>query len=114
MGGPQRRDTVGRFDTKLREQDLLKVFDYETTLEEPYLTVREIQIALERHFDIEVSDQTVRNHLNTMRETGDVSKRDFGSAVAYRAEVAPELADDVELNTYTRRGHDDLWDELDE
>jgi hypothetical protein len=90
------RDTGGRFSKKLTEQDLLKVFDYETNNEEPMLTASEIVTGLHEHFDIDVSGETVRRRLESMEEEGTVSSKRFGArAVGWTALVAPRLDPDV-------------------
>jgi hypothetical protein len=90
------RDTDGRFSRKLTEQDLLKVFDYETDAEEPMLTASEIVTALREHFDINVSDETVRRRLESMEAEGMVSSKRFGArAVGWAALVAPRIDPDV-------------------
>lgn len=91
----QGRDDEGRFNAKMRDQDVLKAFDYEATVEDPYLTAKEIAAALAEHFDIEVTDEAVRNQLESMRDEELVAKRRFGPGVAYRALVGPRLAEDV-------------------
>lgn len=99
----QGRDDHGRFETKMRDQDVLNAFDYDATDEDPYLTVKEVTAALAEHFDIEVSDEAVRTRLEALRDDEMVAKRRFGAGVAYRALVAPQLADDVEAMSNERR-----------
>jgi len=90
------RDTGGRYSRKLTEQDLLKVFDYETDAEEPMLTASEVVGSLREHFGIDVSDETVRRHLRSMEGDGTVSSKRFGArAVGWTALVAPRLDPDV-------------------
>ncbi|QLH83234.1 winged-helix domain-containing protein [Halosimplex pelagicum] len=90
------RDTGGRYSRKLTEQDLLKVFDYETDAEEPMLAASEIVDALYDRFDIDVSDETVRRRLRSMEDDGTVSSKRFGArAVGWTALVAPRLDPDV-------------------
>jgi hypothetical protein len=91
----QDRDDSGHFTEKVTEQDLLKAFDFETTVEDPYLTVSEVTDALAKHWEIDVTGEAVRARLEQMRETDQIAKRDFGSSVAYRALVAPKLSDEV-------------------
>lgn len=90
------RDEDGRFTEKVTDQDVLKVFDYEATDEDPYLTAREITDALAEHFHIDVTPQAVRIRLDAMCEAELVVKRQFGNSVAYRALVGPRLNPDVE------------------
>lgn len=87
----QDRDDQGRFGSKLTEQDVLKAFDFEATADDPYLTVTEIQNALAEHWNIDVSDETVRLRLEAMVEEEQVGRREFGPSVAYRALVGPRL-----------------------
>lgn len=91
----QNRDDRGQFSRKVRDQDILKAFDFEATVEDPFLTVSEIAEALATHFDIDVSDEAVRVRLQEMIDAGDLARREFGPSVAYRALVGPQLAADV-------------------
>jgi predicted ArsR family transcriptional regulator len=101
------RDDTGEYTGKLTEQDLLKAFDYETTAEEPMLKVSELVAALETHFDIEVSGQTVRRHLQQMEDDGQVASKQFGaSAVGWTALVGPRLAEDVRADAEDARLED--------
>lgn len=102
----QHRDDDGRFGSKMRDQDILKAFDYEAADDDPYLTVSEVQQALAQHFDIEVSAEAVRVRLEDMRETDLVAKREFGPSVAYRALVAPELSEEAAATSDERRETD--------
>jgi len=119
----QDRNDSGQFEGKMRDQDILKAFDFEATAEDPYLTVSEVADALATHWGIEVTDEAVRTRLEQMRDDDTVSKREFGPGVAYRALVGPALADDVEANLEETDGeleagettsHDDLWADADE
>lgn len=124
----QNRDDDGRFSEKIRDQDVLKAFDAETTDDDPYLTVGEVAEALAEHWDVEVTDEAVRARLERMRDDETVDRRQFGPGVAYRALVAPRLAADVTETVETTDGeladgeladgettsHDDLWERLDE
>jgi predicted transcriptional regulator len=87
----------------MRDQDVLKAFDYDATDEDPYLTVKEVTAALAEHFGIEVSDEAVRIRLEALRDDEMVAKRRFGAGVAYRALVGPQLAADVEAESNERR-----------
>jgi hypothetical protein len=95
MTTQDRDEDSGRYSEKMRDQDLLKAFDYEATVDDPHLTVREITDALAEHFDIDVTTEAVRARLERMCDGETVAKRDFGGAVAYRALVGPELSDEV-------------------
>jgi hypothetical protein len=119
----QDRDEDGRFGEKMRDQDVLKAFDFETTDDDPYLTVSEVADALAEHWDVEVTNEAVRTRLERMRDDETVEKRRFGPGVGYRAAVAPRLAEDVaeavaktddEPTTGETTSHDDLWERLDE
>lgn len=91
----QGRDDQGQFSEKLRDQDLLLAFDFASTEDDPYLTVKEVKATLSRHFDIDVTDEAVRVRLDKMVERDQVAKREFGPAVAYRALAAPALDEDA-------------------
>lgn len=97
------RDDRGQFSRKVRDQDLLKVFDFEATDDDPFLTVSEVADALETHFGIDVSDEAVRVRLQQMLDSGDVDRRQFGPGVAYRALVGPALAPDVAARSDERQ-----------
>lgn len=92
----QNRDDQGRFGSKIRDQDILKAFDFEATVDDPYLTVKEVRAALAEHWDIDVTDEAVRVRLERMIEDETIAKREFGPAVAYRALVGPRLHPDIE------------------
>ncbi|MFB6359812.1 MAG: helix-turn-helix domain-containing protein [Halobacteriales archaeon] len=91
----QDRDDQGRFTQKVLDQDILKAFDFEATAGDPFITVSEISEALSSRFDIEVSDEAVRERAEEMTEGGSLARREFGPSVAYRALVGPELAADI-------------------
>jgi len=97
------RDDRGQFSPKIRDQDILKAFDFEATDDDPFLTVSEVADALATHFGIEVSDEAVRIRLQAMLDAGDVDRREFGPSVAYRALVGPELAPDVAARSDERQ-----------
>lgn len=81
---------------ELTEQDVLKAFDYETTVEAPVLTVGEISDALAKHFDIEVSSETIRRRLREMESDELVATNESeDSTVEWSALVAPRLSDEV-------------------
>ncbi|WP_246989639.1 helix-turn-helix domain-containing protein [Halorientalis marina] len=92
----QDRDDNGQFEGKMRDQDILKAFDFEATAEDPYLTVSEVGDALATHWDIDVTDEAVRTRLEQMRDDDTIAKRRFGPGVAYRALVGPELSETTE------------------
>lgn len=119
----QDRNDSGQFDGKMRNQDILKAFDFEATADEPYLTVSEVSDALATHWDIDVTDEAVRVRLEKMCDDDTVARREFGPGVAYRALVGPELADEVEtaldetegeLESGETTSHDDVWADLDD
>ncbi|WP_420182866.1 helix-turn-helix domain-containing protein (plasmid) [Haloarcula sp. KBTZ06] len=112
-------DDDGTFGSKLTEQDVLKAFDYETGPKEPMLTTSEITDALAKHFDIEVSSETVRRRLGEMESDGKVVSKKFGArAKGWAALVAPELSDSVKADIEATEGelergetvsHDELF-----
>lgn len=96
----QGRDGSGRFGEKMRDQDLLKVFDY---ADDPMLTAKEVANGLSTHFGISVSTEAVRNRLRQMEAEGRVASKEFGArAVGWQALVAPAVTEDVE-NTLDER-----------
>lgn len=99
----QNRDEKGRFNAKMHDQDVLKAFDYETTAEDPYLTVKEVTAALAEHFDIDVTTEAVRVRLETLQADDMVAKRQFGAGVAYRALVGPRLSKAATATSDERR-----------
>jgi pterin-4a-carbinolamine dehydratase len=116
--GTSDRNNRRQNDGEIRDQDLLKAFDFETTAEDPYLTVSEVADALATHWDIEVTNEPVRIRLEQMRDGDTISKRDFGSGVAYRSLVGPKLADDIETSIQESKGeleagrtmsHEQVW-----
>jgi len=122
MATQNRRDD-GQFGEKMRDQDVLKAFDFETTADDPYLTVRQVTQALATHWDIEVTEEAVRSRLEQLCESDAVEKRTFGPGVAYRALLGPELADEVEARLSESEGelrreetvsHDDVWTDVDD
>jgi hypothetical protein len=92
----QDRDDNGQFEGTMRDQDILKAFDFEATTEDPYLTVSEVGDALATHWDTDVTDEAVRTRLEQMRDDDTIAKRRFGPGVAYRALVGPELSETTE------------------
>lgn len=113
------RNDSGKYTDKLTQQDVLKAFDYETTAETPMLTTKEINNALNDHFGIVVSSETVRRRLREMEADELVASKKFGaSAVGWTALVAPELSDSVKADIEATEGelehgetvsHDDLF-----
>ncbi|MDZ7701802.1 MAG: helix-turn-helix domain-containing protein [Halobacteriales archaeon] len=99
----QNRDERGQFRRKVRDQDLLKAFDFEATADDPFLTVSEIAGASVTHFDIDVSDEAVRVRLQEMTNSGDVARREFGRALPTGPLVGPELAADVAARSEQRQ-----------
>ena len=74
----QDRDEDGQFREKMRDQDVLKTFDFETTEDDPYLTVAEVATGLADRWNIDVTEEGVRARLERMRDDGSVEKRWFG------------------------------------
>jgi hypothetical protein len=118
----QDRNDSGHFEGKMRDQDILKAFDFEATADDPYPTVSAVSAALARHWDIDVTDEAVGVRLEPMRDDDAVEKREFGPGVAYRALVGPELSDDAEtaigeiegeLESGETTSHDDVWTDID-
>jgi hypothetical protein len=96
--GTSDRNNRQQNEGEMRDQDILKAFDFEATVEDPYLTVSEVADALATHWDIEVANEAVRIRLEQLRDGDTISKREFGSGVTYRALVGPELAEDIETS----------------
>ncbi|MGB9950827.1 helix-turn-helix domain-containing protein (plasmid) [Haloarcula marismortui] len=81
---------------EVTEQDVLKAFDYETTVDAPMLTVAEIADALAEHFDIEVGSEVIRCRLREMESDELVASEDSEDAtVEWTALVGPRLSDEV-------------------
>ncbi|RLM84099.1 helix-turn-helix domain-containing protein [Haloarcula sp. Atlit-7R] len=81
---------------ELTEQDVLKAFDYETTVDAPMLTVAEVADALAEHFEIEVSSEVIQCRLREMESDELVaSEGTENSTVEWTALVAPRLSDEV-------------------
>jgi hypothetical protein len=119
----QDRDDGGQFEGKMRDQDILKAFDFEATAEDPYLTVSEVGDALATHWDIDVTDEAVRTRLEQMRDDDTIAKRQFGPGVAYRALVGPELSETTEaaleetageLESGETTSHEDVWADVED
>lgn len=111
------RDDGGRFAEKVTDQAILKVFDYETTVDEPYLTAGGVRDSLDEHFDVDVTTEAVRVRLGAMVDEGDVAKRRFGGGVAYRALASPRLSEAVradleEIGTYEEQDETVSLDEM--
>lgn len=116
--GSSDRNNRRQNEGAIRDQDILKAFDFEATAEDPYLTVSKVADALATHWDIEVANEAVRIRLEQMRDSDTISKREFDSGVAYRALVGPELADDIatsiqesegELEAGRTMSHERVW-----
>jgi len=104
----QGRDDAGRDEQSVTKQDILKVFDYEN---DPVLTAPAVANGL-RRFGVQITPEGVRNRLNTMDETGLVSRKKVGSkAVAWWATVAPEI-DAAVADTIDSRKASNEWTEL--
>lgn len=117
--GSQNRGDNGQFEHKVRDQEILKAFDFE---DDAMLTASEVADALSKHFDIHLTTEAVRVRLNEMVENDLVERKDFGAkAVGYQAIVAPRLSEELqaeleETGTYKEQDEttsmDDLRDEL--
>lgn len=104
----QRRDTMGRFEETVTDQEILSVFDYE---DDPVLSASEVAEGL-RRFGKQITSEGVRHRLETMAEEGLVSRKTLGArAVGWWAEVAPEL-DAETAETVDARKDADEWSEL--
>jgi hypothetical protein len=113
------RGEGGRYTSKLTEQDVLKAFDYETSADEPMLTVTEIADAVREHFGVDVSGETVRRTLHEMEADGTVASKEFGArAVGWTALVGPRLSASAqetveetegELDAGETASHDQVW-----
>jgi hypothetical protein len=87
--GPGRPEVV-------TEQDVLKVFDFDISEDNPMLTAGEVADGLAEHFDVEASTEAVRQKLQQMEADDKVVGKKFGaSAVGWRALVGPRLAPEV-------------------
>jgi DNA-binding MarR family transcriptional regulator len=76
-----------RYDKKVTEQDVLKVFD---RADAPFLTAAELAD------ELPITRSAVNYRLNKMREKGLVEKKATGAnAVGWWATVAPRLSDDA-------------------
>jgi hypothetical protein len=97
----QGRDAGGRFEEKVRDQDILKVFDYS---EDPMLTAKEVADGLVNRLGIAMTTNGVRERLKDMEERELVRRKDFGAhAAGWEALVAPEIAPDVAAAVEDRR-----------
>lgn len=104
----QGRDDAGRFEKTVTEQDILKVFDYE---DDPVLTAPEVASGLQR-FGKQITPEAVRQRLGKMADEGTVSRKKLGArAVAWWAEVAPELSQETATVVDSRKESDN-WEEL--
>lgn len=98
------RDDEGRFSEKVRDQELLKVFEY---ADDPMLAAKEVADGLHTHFGVEATSEAVRRRLTDMEEEGLVASKDFGArATGWHAVVAPALDEDVAATVETRRDTD--------
>jgi DNA-binding Lrp family transcriptional regulator len=106
------RDDAGQYSSKVTDQDILKVFDFETSSEEPMLKTSEIVNGLVEHFDIHVSGETVRRRLEKMQEEGLVASKQFGArAVGWTALVAPALSKEIEQSIEQTPDYADVADD---
>lgn len=98
------RDDEGRFSEKLRDQEILKVFDY---ADDPMLAAKEVAHGLHAHFGIEATPEAIRRRLGSMEEDELVASKEFGArATGWHALVAPALAEDVAAEVEARRDAD--------
>jgi repressor of nif and glnA expression len=98
------RDDAGRFERTVTEQDILKVFD---GTDDPVLTAAEVAEGL-REFGKQMTAEGVRNRLTEMADEGLVSRKEIGArAIAWWAEVAPELDETTADRVETRRESDE-------
>lgn len=99
----QGRDGAGRFEETVTEQDILKVFDCE---DHPVLTAPEVAAGL-RRFGKQITPEGARNQLETMADNDLVSRKKLGArAVAWWADVAPELDTETAETVEKRKGSD--------
>lgn len=77
---------------ELTRQDMLVVFDFDATDEEPYLSVRELQSGLLEHRDVAADRETIRGLLSEMKFDDRAAVcRKRGDEWVWRATVAPRL-----------------------
>lgn len=108
------RDSGGKYSGKVSEQDILKAFDFECSAAEPMLKTSEIVAALDEHFSIEVSGETVRRHLKQMESDGLVASKQFGArATGWTALVGPRLSDEVTAESDRILRETEEWTSLD-
>jgi hypothetical protein len=107
MSSKRTRDEGGKFEEKVTEQDILKIFDRADT---PVLTASDLADALP------VGRDAVYRRLSDMHDGGLVGKKDAGArAVVWWAKVAPELSDEAKERVEEARRDDAVpLDELDE
>ncbi len=101
----QGRDDAGRFEQRVTEQEILRVFDAEA---DPVMTAPEVAEGL-RQFGCQMTAEGVRKRLESMAEKGLVGRKTLGArAVGWWAEVAPEL-DPETAETVDERKASDEW-----
>jgi len=87
MSSKRTRGEGGKFEEKVTEQDMLKVFD---RADVPVLTASDLADVLP------VGRDTVYRRLRDMNDEGLVGKKEAGArAVVWWAKVAPELSDEA-------------------
>ncbi|QIO25396.1 helix-turn-helix domain-containing protein [Haloarcula sp. JP-L23] len=105
-------------------QTVLEAFDYETTLDEPWLTVPAVAEAIREHFNPRVTEREVRTRLHEMQHANTVEHHGGW----WRSLVAPRLADDVrqevdddtelvpleDMENDKTQSHEDLFDDVGE
>jgi len=102
----QPRGEGGRFGEKITDQDILLAFD---TADTPVLTTAEVHDAVTEATGADVSKKAVYQRLERLCEDEKVGKKTTGAnAVAWWAEVAPQLAADVAAEVDDRRENDEF------
>jgi len=110
MSSKRTRDEGGKFEEKVTEQDILKIFD---RADVPVLTASDLADGLP------VGRDAVYCRLSDMHDDGLVGKKDAGArAVVWWAKVAPRLSEEAKQRVEEARRDDaipleDLDDELD-
>jgi|APHM01.1.fsa_nt_gi hypothetical protein len=102
----QPRDEGGRFGEKITDQDILLAFD---DADAPVLTTAEVHETVTETTGAVVSKKAVYHRLESLHGQEKVGKKTTGAnAVAWWAEVAPRLADDVAADVDDRRENDEF------
>jgi hypothetical protein len=102
----QPRGEGGRFGEKITDQDILLAFD---TADAPVLTTAEVHETVTEATGEDVSRKAVYHRLERLHGRGSVGKKTTGAnAVAWWAEVAPQLAADAAAEVDERRESDEF------